>query len=107
MFMFHVALSLELLALIFGAALLAFIMMNDKVKKCWLRFIGYFVVIISLLSIICTITTAIKFWHEDGFEHHKWSKMMHKEMMENRREMMQKRMIEKQNPNDLYRKASK
>ncbi|KPK32732.1 MAG: hypothetical protein AMS24_03250 [Chlamydiae bacterium SM23_39] len=61
MFFIHNMFSLELIALVLGAALLIFIKINDKkIHSGWLNFIAWFVIIFSAISIICSGYYVIK-----------------------------------------------
>ena len=80
MFFIHSMFSLELIALVSGVALLIFIKNQDKIKSAWLIFVAWFVIILSLLSIICSASYAVKLWYNGSFDMNR--SMMHKNMME-------------------------
>lgn len=69
MFMFHVALSLELLALLWASILTFFLKAYYKSKARYISFVGYFVIVLSLLSIICTISYGVRSWAKGDFTH--------------------------------------
>ena len=64
MFLLHAALSLGLIALVAGSALY-FWAINNKVKGSgFTRAIGFIVILISAISVICTLNLGIKIWKE-------------------------------------------
>lgn len=72
MLMIHTSLSLGLIALIMGATFLLYVKSHDKFKNAWTLFVGYFVVIISALSVLCTLYFfALKPSHTMTNLHHK------------------------------------
>lgn len=85
---FHSMFSLQLIALVAGAALLIMIKNQNKIKSMWLSFVAWFVIIASALSIICSIYFVVSFWNK-GYG--QGSMMMNKnEMMQKNEEMMNK-----------------
>lgn len=80
MMRFHSMISLELIALTLGVALFILIHNQKKIKVRLPIYVAWFVIIISSLSIICSIFYSIKYW--------KYSKpriekmMMYKEMVD-------------------------
>ncbi len=68
MFMYHSALALSLLALAAGCALF---ILGHRIESCGkrlARFFGVFIIIISLLSTICTIYVATMYWKAGLFK---------------------------------------
>jgi hypothetical protein len=55
--------SLELLALIAGVFLLIFIKNQTKVKSAWASFVAWFVIIFTVILIICSAIQTIRFWN--------------------------------------------
>ena len=62
MFHFHQALSLGLIALLLGVTFLLFLKLNPNLKNRWTLFVGYLVVILAGLSILCSVLHAIWFY---------------------------------------------
>lgn len=65
---FHIALSLELIALVAGTWLL--VSSKHRPEGCsWLgKIIGFIVMIIALIMTICSIVCAVSMWHH-GYGH--------------------------------------
>lgn len=83
MFRFHSAISLELIALASGVALLIFIKNQTKIKNAWPIFAAWVVIILSALSIICSAFYALTGWNKGYFRmHHRM--MKYHQMMENK-----------------------
>lgn len=55
MMLIHSSLALSLIALVFGASFLIYIKSHEKLKNIWNYFVSYLVIILSLISIICSI----------------------------------------------------
>jgi hypothetical protein len=55
MLMIHSSLALGLIALVFGASFLLYVKSHEKAKNGWTLFVGYFVIIVSFISILCTL----------------------------------------------------
>jgi hypothetical protein len=60
---FHSMFSLELLALIAGVFLLIFIANQTKVKSALASIVAWFVIIFTLILIICTGIQTIRYWN--------------------------------------------
>ncbi len=69
MFFYHIALSLGLMTLLFSAAFIYFMKAFTKAKVCCINFIAYLVLILSALSLICTIFFGIKYWAKGEYTH--------------------------------------
>lgn len=80
-FHFHSVLALELIALVAGVALFMFVKMQDKLKKGWLSFVAWFVIVLASLSIICTVIYGINLRYQ-GFFDMSHMKMMHERVMD-------------------------
>lgn len=78
---FHSMISLELVALVIGVALLIFIKNQHKYKSSWPIYVAWFVIVMSSLSIVCSAVYTIKFWN-DGYPYMHKKMMMYKKMME-------------------------
>jgi hypothetical protein len=59
---FHAILALELIALALGAAILILAKAHESVGTCFAKMLGYIVVVISLLSVLCSLYGATMFW---------------------------------------------
>jgi len=84
MFFMHAKFSLELIALVSGVALIIFIKNQNKVKKLWPIFVAWIVIILSVLSILCSAYYTIKYWNYRHFNMH-YRLMMQQKMMENKK----------------------
>lgn len=63
MFMFHVALALNLLALAAGSALYLFASSRCDCKgSCFAKMIAILVILFSVLSTVCTMNAGIQMW---------------------------------------------
>jgi hypothetical protein len=62
MFLFHAAISLGLIALASGTALLVWAMRNQGAGTSVAKVFGYIVVILASLSILCSIYSAVHTW---------------------------------------------
>jgi NhaP-type Na+/H+ and K+/H+ antiporter len=87
---FHLNFSLELIALGLGALILVWSKMPEKPGMSFARLIGYIIIILTILNMICTVTVAVKFWNS-GYFYRLHPMMMQQEMMIPC-PMMQKRM---------------
>jgi uncharacterized membrane protein YfcA len=76
MFLLHIAIGVELIALTLGTIFLMHVKMKTDWRNGWTLFVGYLVVILAALSLICTLYSSLKY--------RTWN---HKYMME----MMQKK----------------
>lgn len=68
MFIIDIAFSLELIALIFGAALLIYAMKHTDLGTALPKFIAYLVMILAVLSMLCTGYYTVKYWIGGYFE---------------------------------------
>ena len=82
MFHFHSMISLELLALVSGVALLILINQQTRRKKSWYKFVAWFVILSSALSIICSVYYGFSFWRNGYFQTEKSMMMQHMGPME-------------------------
>lgn len=64
MFLFHIGFSLELIALIAGSALYIWGIRNKGEGTSFARIIGFLVVILAIISIVCSSYFNMKFWRE-------------------------------------------
>lgn len=64
MFIFHVALSLDLLAVVGGTALYLWAARSKGEGANFAKLIGLLVIIISILSVGCTVYSASKMWRD-------------------------------------------
>ncbi|OGT47975.1 MAG: hypothetical protein A3E83_02825 [Gammaproteobacteria bacterium RIFCSPHIGHO2_12_FULL_41_20] len=64
MFLFHIATSLGLIALAAGSALYVFSARCDGKGKCCANVISILVVVLSILSLLCTFYCGIKSWQQ-------------------------------------------
>jgi hypothetical protein len=80
---FHAMISIDLIALVAGVALLIYIKNQDKVKSFWPIFVAWFVVVLSSVSILCSFYHSIKY--RDDFILHRtyMEKMMKQSLDEN------------------------
>lgn len=62
MFLFHIALSLDLIAVAAGAALIVRTKQAEGCCSKLAKVIGYIITIIALISLICTITSGVRHW---------------------------------------------
>ena len=97
LFFMHSTFSLELIALVAGVALLIFIKSQNKMKKAWGIFVAWVVIILSVLSLFCSIFHVVRFWYDGGPEMYRH--MMKQNMMERRYDNMQNK--EKNNMNSM------
>ena len=65
---FHAMISIQLLALVAGVALLIFINQQTRHKKPWYKFVAWFVILFSALSIICSVYYGFSFWRNGYFQ---------------------------------------
>jgi hypothetical protein len=61
MFLFHIALALELIALVIGSVFLLHVKTKGEWKNKWTLFVGYFVVALAAISILCSIYSSFKY----------------------------------------------
>ena len=62
--MFHFAkISVHLISLVLGVGLLIYIKNQTKVKSIWPKIAAWFVIAISVLSILCSYFWTIKLWN--------------------------------------------
>lgn len=85
MFHIHSMFAMELLALVAGVALLIFVSSatSRKITGSWGIFIAWFVIIVSALSIICSVYQSISYWKTGYFKMEKNMMMMSHKMLEN------------------------
>lgn len=62
MFLFHIALSLDLIALAAGAALISRTKQAEGCCSTLAKIIGYIVAILALISLVCTIASGVRHW---------------------------------------------
>lgn len=62
MFPFHIAYALNLIALTAGTALYAWVACKEGKGTCFAKAIGIIVIILSILSLICTVFYGVKYW---------------------------------------------
>lgn len=67
MFMFHVALSLSLIALTAGCALYVFTARCEGKGTCFASAIAILVILLSITSTLCTMYFGVKAWQQ-GYE---------------------------------------
>ncbi len=58
---FHAMFSWELIALVAAFALLVYIRTQEKMKKGWLTFISWIIIILAALSLVCSIYFSVKY----------------------------------------------
>jgi len=66
MFMFHVALSLALIALTAGCALFVFSSRCEGKGTCFAKTIAVIVILLSILSSLCVIYFGVKTWQQSN-----------------------------------------
>jgi hypothetical protein len=91
MFYMHSMFSLELIALVAGVALLLYVQNQPKIKSFWPVFVAWFVIVVSVLSILCSVYFSLRMWSSDGFAKHKgrmMERMMEKKSMQDSSEKM-------------------
>jgi hypothetical protein len=99
----HSMFSWELIALAAGLALLVYVRSQEKIKKGWLTFVSWIIIILAAISLICSIIFAIQHWSM-GYYGKGRCMMMDKEMMQQRNMDMQKRNMDMQQRNmDMQR----
>lgn len=90
MFYMHSMFALELIALVSGVALLIFIKKQTKKPNPWAVFVAWFVIILSVLSIICSAYHAIAAWNKGCFNMYdkmtKCEQMMDNKSMRNKKQ---------------------
>lgn len=64
MFLFHIGFSLELIALTVGTALYVWGKRNNGAGTGLAKLIGFLVLLLSLIAVICTIYFNFKIWQE-------------------------------------------
>lgn len=67
-FLVDIAFVLELIALAFGALIIISVKKNNKIHLGLVRFIGYAVMILAVLSMLCTTFYGTKYWFEGYFK---------------------------------------
>jgi len=67
-FLADIAFALELAALVLGTALLIFISKEECSCKKFGKVIAYFVIVTSVLAILCTSFYSIRYWEEGSFD---------------------------------------
>lgn len=79
---FHMGLPSAIIALAAGVALLYYVKAQDKVKKGWGEFVAWIVIILAIISIICSGYYIIRLRSSGYFEkhHQMMEKMYQKEM---------------------------
>jgi hypothetical protein len=82
MFHIHSTLAIELIALVAGVFLHIFIKNQPKIKHAWFNFVAWVVIILSALSILCTVFQSASLWNKGYFQMEK-SIMMHRSMNQN------------------------
>lgn len=65
---FHAIVSLELIALAFGAAILIWSKVHENVGTSLAKIIGYVIIIVAVINMLCTGYYAIKYWQEGYFD---------------------------------------
>lgn len=80
MFNFHIAFSLALIALAFGAAVLIWAKAHESVGVTLPKIIGYIVIIVAVLNILCSGYSASKYLM-DGYFYKPFHPMMMQENM--------------------------
>lgn len=81
MFFFHSAVSLGLIALACGVALLIWSMRHEGKGTCLAKFFGYVITIIAALGIICSIYSAVHMWRMYHMQHQMMMKGMQQQTM--------------------------
>ena len=71
MFFLHSKFSFELIALVAGVALLIYFKNQTKIKSIWPLFVAWFVIILSALSIICSVYHSVTCWNRGYCDMHK------------------------------------
>lgn len=65
MFMFHIALALNLLVLVAGSALFLFAASRCDCKgSCFAKLVAIIAILFSILSIACTMNSGMKIWQD-------------------------------------------
>lgn len=86
MFQADTAIAVELLALVAGTFLLIWSAKENIIYKGFAKTIAYFVIVVSILAILCTSYYAFRYW-EDGYFNKPHTainqKYMHNNMMKN------------------------
>lgn len=77
MFMFHVALSLSLIALTAGSALYAFSGRCEGKGTCLASLIAIIVIVLSIISSLCTMYYGVRAWQQGGDQCPMCMNMMH------------------------------
>ena len=78
MFFMGFTFVMEIIALAFGGALLVFAKMNKKAGTSFARFIAWVVIILAILSMVCTSYQATKYGMKGSFDKaHPMQKQMH------------------------------
>lgn len=90
---FHLGLSLQLLALAAGAAILIWSKMQQNIGTSLTKLIAYIIIILAALSIVCGGYHAIKFWSQGYFDR-PFSMLMQHQMMPGGGMMMQRQMMQ-------------
>jgi hypothetical protein len=84
--MIHISnISLALLALVAGVALFIYIKNQTKIKDMWPIVAAWIVIILSSLSILCSVFHTLRFWNYDYYRMHK-KMMKHQNMMDSYRD---------------------
>lgn len=68
MFLFHTAMTLGLIAFSLGVSLIIWGLRNQGAGVQLARVLGSLVVIIAVISMLCSSFYVIKYWHEGYFE---------------------------------------
>lgn len=90
---FHAIVSLELIALAFGVAILIWSKVYENIGTSLAKIIGYVIIIVAVINVICTGYYAIKYWQEGYFDK-PYPTMMQNQKMEGK--MMQCPMMSRQ-----------
>lgn len=84
MFMFHVALSLCLIALTAGSALYVFSARCEGKGTCFATLIAMIVIVLSIISSLCTMYYGVKAWQQGGDQCPMCMNMMHDMKMQDK-----------------------
>jgi hypothetical protein len=103
MFEFHGTFALCLLALAAGTALVNCATSCEKKHGCFTKIIGIIIIVFSIISSVCTISTGIKYWQHGFFQTP--MAMVPPMMDESMPSMMQDNMPNKHNPSNHQDKS--
>lgn len=78
-FHYHIVLSLALLALALGAAILIWAKVHENLGTSLAKFIAYIIIILSVPNIICASYYGLKYW-TDGYMDKPYPSMMQSQM---------------------------